>query len=286
MTRSAGRGSRAVQAGLFGAVASMVSALFLGFDPLASIDRPGLVTTMLLAAGTGFAAGLLLAVFGPALLAFVRRSGLRGASIDLPVVGRLDIGLAEAQAEAAWNMHIEMTTRIVTRSLYLADEGGVLHPTGRIDAALASLYSLFGIVRDEMKKAGPTPPDAIKDGQPSLETLAHRLLNDELRPCLARWHPLRDAWERTDAPESEWPLATLCRRDLEAVRLRALDYAIGFGQIAGADDTLLDALKRDYATGTARWHSTGDGDPSTPPSLAPHARIGEAVERLPADARP
>jgi hypothetical protein len=76
----------------------------------------------------------------------------------------------------------------------------------------------------------------------SLETYALAVLNDGLRPFLSRWHPRLERWVASGQPEETWPLADLCRRDLEVTRRRVVAYARGLGRIAGVGATELELI--------------------------------------------
>lgn len=82
-----------------------------------------------------------------------------------------------------------------------------------------SLHTLFNNVRRELKHVGgPTPP--ALSGEPTVEQLALRILNRDIRPLLAKWHPLLREWEQAnpDKPESQWPEAQACRAELNAMQ--------------------------------------------------------------------
>lgn len=93
----------------------------------------------------------------------------------------------EKQQLAAWEMYVELITRVAVQPL--GAERGLLRE------ALTSLHSLFGETRRILKQYGPsvaTPlhPTALAFGQ-----IAVDVLNRSLRPLLARWHPLLSAHE-------------------------------------------------------------------------------------------
>jgi hypothetical protein len=62
-----------------------------------------------------------------------------------------------------------------------------------------------------------------------VHTYVLKVLNDELRPFLTRWHPRLSAWERTEMPEASWPLSAACRQDLATTRDRVLIHAWALG---------------------------------------------------------
>ena len=157
---------------------------------------------------------------------------LETVEVELPFLGpTFTVKLNDAQRVVGWKLFIESSTRIATRSL-ATDEG-------IIREALTSLYKLFEITRTELKSMKPSPIPDEPDTY-TVETYALKMLNDGLRPLLARWHPRLSKWEKTGLPESEWPLATHCREDLEITREIMLAYTWGLGQIVKA--TQLDQL--------------------------------------------
>jgi hypothetical protein len=56
---------------------------------------------------------------------------------------------------------------------------------------LNSLYSLFGTTREILKEAGPD----VGASRHSVGGIAILVLNNGLRPFLARWHPQLQVWE-------------------------------------------------------------------------------------------
>jgi hypothetical protein len=117
----------------------------------------------------------------------------------------------EADRKAAWELYIELATRISTQPL----------PPGQgVEAtALESLHSLFATAREIMKRYG-------RDAQ-AFTRIGIAVLNHILRPFLTRWHP---QFADTTTPD-EASLA-LFRQDLEAVRRDMLAYARVLAAIA------------------------------------------------------
>jgi hypothetical protein len=74
--------------------------------------------------------------------------------------------------EAAWEMYIELLTRITTQSLAAED--------GDEKAALDSIYSLFPITREIIKRKGRHCIEFTK--------IAVVVLNQIVRPFTAKWH--------------------------------------------------------------------------------------------------
>jgi hypothetical protein len=154
-----------------------------------------------------------------------RRWGLRVEEIEAPLIGtKIKIKVTDENRAVGWKIFVEATTRITTQPLGERE--------GLIGEALASMYKFFSLVRDELKNAKPSPPP-LKPGstQHTLESYAVMMLNDALRPMLARWHPRLTAWEKAGMPESLWPLKGSCRRDIEKTRQSLLVYTWGLGRM-------------------------------------------------------
>ncbi|MFV0526305.1 MAG: hypothetical protein ACK5RL_17605 [Acidimicrobiales bacterium] len=133
-----------------------------------------------------------------------------------------------AEQEAAWEMYVELSTRISIAPLDPDD--------GLLREALTSLYTLFGSTRDILRRYGPAvakvPTTASQTGRYSFGYLATWILNGAVRPLLARWHPLLDEWEvgRPDgvsrrAHERAWERHDELRAAIEEVRTVLLAYA-------------------------------------------------------------
>lgn len=79
----------------------------------------------------------------------------------------------DADREAAWDLYVELITRVATQRLE-PDEGDE-------PAALKSIYELFQLTRDTIKRNGR---DCI-----NFTRIAVVMLNQKVRPFTARWHP-------------------------------------------------------------------------------------------------
>ena len=93
--------------------------------------------------------------------------------------------ITDVHRAVGWNIFVEASTRIATQRL--GEEGSMRE-------ALTSLYGLFTIVRTELKRMSLSPPPS-KAGVYTIESYALRMLNNGLRPMLARWHPRLHQWE-------------------------------------------------------------------------------------------
>ena len=117
--------------------------------------------------------------------------------------------------KAAWDMYVEMVTRITTQPL--APE------RGDEKTALDSIYSLFQTTRDILHEQGP---ECVEFAQ-----LAIGILNDEVRPFTAEWHrrSLAGAFDDPDACD-EFRVAH------EKLRRILCSYMQTLGALAGVED--------------------------------------------------
>lgn len=117
---------------------------------------------------------------------------VRSLKVSLKL-GLLDIGGEwqpdNAEENAAWEMYVELVTRISVAELK-PDEG-------LLREALTSLYSLFGTTRDILRRYGPGITRGKDNGTISFGYIAVAVLNGALRPLLATWHPRLTAYEAT-----------------------------------------------------------------------------------------
>jgi hypothetical protein len=138
----------------------------------------------------------------------------------------------EAQRLAAWEIYVELVTRVAVVALGPGD--------GVMREALTSLHDLFDITRGVLRKGGPDLARPAKVGALSLGIIAVDVLNRAVRPFLARWHPLLLAWE-VNRPatqsaadhEAAWPTNAAMRSELAAVQTILRSYADLLGTVAG-----------------------------------------------------
>lgn len=100
-------------------------------------------------------------------------------SLNLPFgIGGVTVKINEEEKRAAWDLYVEYSTRVATQGL----EPG----KGSAREALNSIYKLFEVTRETLKKAGPV----VAHGPESLGPLAIRILNEKegLRRFLVKWH--------------------------------------------------------------------------------------------------
>ena len=147
----------------------------------------------------------------------------------------------EAEEKAAWEMYVELVTRISVAELKPGE--------GLLREALTSLYSLFLTMREILRRYGPGIARGKDGGTVSFGYIAVAVLNGALRPLLATWHPALGAHEATRRPdtsiaahEATWDQADELRAEINRVRLVMLDYATLLADVVGAQ-SLLTAVK-------------------------------------------
>ena len=133
------------------------------------------------------------------------------------------------QRNAAWALYVELVTRIATQDLDLE--------VGMVREALDSLHELFDVTRDILRKDGPQ----VGMGPSTVGGMALRVVNDGVRPFLAKWHPRLADWETRRrgtvgelAHERAWPDEAKCRGELAKLQRGLSTYAEALGKIAGA----------------------------------------------------
>ena len=101
------------------------------------------------------------------------RHGLEKVRLNAGVI-QADISLKDADRDAAWDLYVEMLTRIVTQPL--PDDAG------DEKAALESVHALFPVTREILRRHGR---QAIQ-----FSKVAIPVLNQVVRPFTAKWHRL------------------------------------------------------------------------------------------------
>lgn len=127
----------------------------------------------------------------------------------------MEFGPQDADRNAAWELYVELATRISTQPLPAGQ--------GTDKQALASLYSLFQTTRDIMKRHGPSAKNFSRIGI--------AVLNRVLRPFLTLWHAEFDTGRPLDEATSKE-----FRRQLEGMRLDMLELARVLAVIADVEE--------------------------------------------------
>jgi hypothetical protein len=163
-----------------------------------------------------------------------------------------------AERDAAWEMYVELVTRISVMPL------GSGHGVER--EALDSLYQLFGVTREILRKYGPAVARPPKPGQYRFGHLAVWMLNAALRPVLARWHPELQRWEAARPAgrsviehEELWDRSAELRAELEALRRLLLRYAEILATVCEAP-ALIDATREILASVHGGTNGGADGE--------------------------
>ncbi len=121
----------------------------------------------------------------------------------------------ESDKDAAWEMYVELITRIITQPLP--------EEKGDEQAALKSIYSLFPLTRDILKKHGRDAQEFAK--------LAIIVLNQIIRPFTTKWHKLAlDGAFEDEERRKEF------RKELEELQNKLIIYAKMLADMAGAGD--------------------------------------------------
>ncbi|MEH2178610.1 hypothetical protein [Nostoc sp.] len=160
------------------------------------------------------------------------RVSLETVSVSLPFgIGSMSWKVNTTQQKAAWSLYVELVTRIAVQPLEVDQ--------GLVREAMNSLYSLFGTTREVLKAAGPD----VGAARDSVGGIAIAVLNNGLRPFLAKWHPLLQAWEARRpvgvSPrehEQGWSEEPKLRSELEALRGGLEEYAKALAKIAGVEE--------------------------------------------------
>lgn len=122
---------------------------------------------------------------------------------------------AEPDRDAAWELYIELLTRIATQPLP-AEQGDE-------KVALKSVYSLFPLTREIIKRH---KRDCIE-----FTKIAVVVLNQVVRPFTAKWHRLSEEGMLEDLAHR-----TEFRRELEQIQASLLKYSRMLAQMAGVED--------------------------------------------------
>ena len=128
---------------------------------------------------------------------------------------KAEIRITDVVRDAAWELYVEMLTRIVTQPLPSED--------GDDQTALNSVYSLFPTTRDILRRYGPKAVEFSKIAVP--------VLNQKVRPFTAKWHrlSLQDAFN-DDARRKEF------RGELRELQTQLCNYNRMLAAIAGVED--------------------------------------------------
>ena len=141
--------------------------------------------------------------------------GMTGVKINLQFL-EMEFAPKDEDKDAAWELYVEMVTRVAIQ--VLPDQ------QGDEKTALDSLYKIFGITREILKKHGKFCTEFAK--------IAVIVLNQVLRPFTAKWHKesLKGAFE-DDSKCQEF------RGELKEVQTKLRIYTNMLGEMAGLKKT-------------------------------------------------
>lgn len=135
---------------------------------------------------------------------------------------KLNLSFAELEFDtksddeiAAWEMYVELITRIITQPLS--------PDSGDEQTALNSVYSLFSSTRDILKKNGRTAQ--------SFSKVSVVILNQVVRPFTAKWHKIS-----LENGFKDLEICTAFRKDLEELQADMRSYASLLAYIARVED--------------------------------------------------
>lgn len=142
--------------------------------------------------------------------------GMTGLKIQLPFL-EMDWQPQDADRAAAWELYIELLTRVATQPL--------AETQGDEQAALDSLYSLFPTTRAVIKHHGR--------GCMEFSKLAIVVLNQVVRPFTASWHPVSRAGGFSNPDE-----CLRFRLELQELQQTLVRYTGMLGEMAGIEEDL------------------------------------------------
>jgi len=117
--------------------------------------------------------------------------------------------------QAAWEMYIELLTRITTQALPESD--------GDEKSALDSIYSLFPTTREIIRRNGRSCIEFTK--------IAIVILNQLVRPFTAKWHKVSISGGFEDAAQ-----CAAFRDELAVLQNKLQTYTAMLAQMAGVED--------------------------------------------------
>lgn len=139
---------------------------------------------------------------------------LKGLKINAGIFD-LEFSPKDSDKDAAWDMYIELLTRITTQPLSDID--------GIEKTALDSIYSIFGITRTIIKEHGR---DCI-----NFARIAVVILNQIIRPFTARWHKLSSDGAFDDVEQCK-----VFREELKELQIKLINYSQMLAEIADVED--------------------------------------------------
>ena len=139
---------------------------------------------------------------------------LEKVKLNLKAV-QFEVSFQQADKDAAWDLYVEMLTRVVTQPLP--------PDAGDEQAALESVYSLAPATREILRHHGRASIQFSKVAVP--------VLNQVVRPFTARWHreSLAGAFEQESKRRQ-------FREELASLQVELRNYNRMLAEIAGVED--------------------------------------------------
>jgi hypothetical protein len=145
---------------------------------------------------------------------FLEQWGLKSLKLNLGFLGA-EFQPSDPDRAAAWDLYIELLTRITTQ--YLPPDAG------DEKTALDSVYALFPLTREILKKHGSGAGEFAKIGIP--------VLNQIIRPFTAKWHRLSLA-KAFDSPAE----CAAFRTELADLQAKLRNYTRALAAMAAVED--------------------------------------------------
>ena len=158
------------------------------------------------------------------LIQFFRSINLEGIKLN-PQGVNVELSFKPEDVDAAWELYVEMLTRITTQALP--------SEVGDEETALTSVHSLFPTPREILRRSGR--------GTIEFSKVAIPVLNQVVRPFTAKWHKefLADAFDDEDKRKE-------FREELEDLQVMLQNYNRILAHIAGVEDlTNLETTEED-----------------------------------------
>lgn len=127
----------------------------------------------------------------------------------------LELNFSDTDRKAAWEMYVELLTRITTQRLSVED--------GDELTALESIHSIFGSTREILKKYGSSCIEFTK--------ISVVVLNQIIRPFTAKWHK-KSIEKAFDKPKE----CLAFRKELELLQENIRNYTRLLSDIAEVED--------------------------------------------------
>jgi hypothetical protein len=129
-----------------------------------------------------------------------------------------------AQIDAAWEMYVELVTRIAIQPL--REQEALLRE------ALTSLYKVIDQTRRILRHYGPAVARPAEVGAYTFAAIAVDVVNLAIRPYLTKWHPALLGHEARRPPEGDplahekaWSERAAACKELESLRGKLVAYA-------------------------------------------------------------